>query len=79
MMLSKAETPGDFAVLTRLVDFTLNDEPGPPSIPARCCRAIRDRHFDVTGSMRWLVDMMSPAETEAMAPRRCPPRSTRWT
>jgi Uncharacterized protein conserved in bacteria (DUF2125) len=73
MPVSKAETPGEFALVTRLVDFTINDEawalvdPGTvlPRDPATVI-------VDVAGTMKWLVDIMTPAETEAMAPDQMP-------
>ena len=73
MPVSKAEEPGDFAVLTRLVDFTINDEawalldPGAvlPRDPATLI-------VDAKGKLKWLVDIMNPAETEAMTGEEVP-------
>lgn len=77
MPVAKAEEPGDFAFLTRLVDFTINDEawgvidPGAvlPRDPATLI-------VDAKGKLKWLVDIMNPAETEAMASEEIPAEFT---
>ncbi len=69
MPVSKTEEPGDFSLLTRLVDFKINDEvwamfdPGAvlPRDPATII-------LDAKGKARWLVDIMDPAQAEAVAP-----------
>jgi hypothetical protein len=73
MPASKAEAPGDFAFLTRLVDLKMNDEawalfdPGNvlPRDPATLI-------IDTSGKMRWLVDIMDPAQTEALGENDVP-------
>ncbi len=70
MPVSKADEPGDFALLTRLIDFRINDEvwdmfdPGKvlPRDPATVI-------LDATGKLRWLVDIMDPAADRGAARR----------
>jgi hypothetical protein len=67
MPLSKSETPGNFALMTRLVDFTISDavwdmvDPGKvlPRDPATLI-------IDTKGTAKWLVDIMTAAETEEL-------------
>ena len=67
MPISKSDTPGDFALMTRLIDLKISDEvwgmfdPGSvlPRDPATVV-------IDATGKANWLVDIMDPAATAAM-------------
>ncbi len=73
MPVSKADEPGDFALLTRLVDFRINDEVWDMFDPGKVLpRDPASVILDTTGKLRWLVDIMDPAQTEAMAPDAMP-------
>jgi hypothetical protein len=67
MPVSKSDVPGDFAVLTRLIDFKLSDDvwslldPGKilPRDPATIV-------IDTKGKANWTVDIFDPAEAAKM-------------
>jgi hypothetical protein len=67
MPVSKSDVPGDFAVLTRLIDFKLSDDvwslldPGKilPRDPATIV-------IDTRGKANWTVDIFDPAEAAKM-------------
>jgi hypothetical protein len=73
MPVSKADEPGDFSILTRLVDFRIGDDvwalvdPGNvlPRDPATII-------VDAAGKLKWLVDIMDPAQTDAMDGQEVP-------
>ncbi len=73
MPVTKSDIPGDFALLTRLVDFTISDEVwslfDPSAILPRDPATVV---IDTKGKANWLVDIMDPAATEAMGPDAAP-------
>jgi hypothetical protein len=73
MPVSKSDVPGDFALLTRLVDFTISDEvwsmfdPG-AVLPRDAATVV----IDTKGKANWLVDIMDPEQTEALGEDEVP-------
>ena len=73
MPVSKSDTPSDFAVLTRIIDFKLSDDLWAlfdagkvlPRDPATLV-------IDTKGKANWLVDIMDPKAAEKMGPNEVP-------
>jgi len=68
MPVSKSDVPGDFALLTKLIDLKLSDDVwsllDPEKILPRDPATIV---IDAKGKANWTVDIMDPAETEKLA------------
>lgn len=68
MPVSKSDVPGDFALLTKLIDFKLSDDVwsllDPEKILPRDAATIV---IDAKGKANWTVDIMDPAAVEMVA------------
>jgi len=68
MPVSKSDVPGDFALLTKLIDFKLSDDVwsllDPEKILPRDPATIV---IDAKGKANWTVDIMDPAAVETVA------------
>lgn len=73
MPVLKSETPGDFAVLTRIVDLTISDEVWDMADPGK--QLPRDPAtvvIDTKGKANWLVEIMDETAAAAMAENEVP-------
>jgi hypothetical protein len=60
----KSETPGDFAVLTKIIDLTVSDEVWDMVDPGKALpRDPATLVIDTTGKANWLVDIFQDSET----------------
>ena len=68
MPVSKSDVPGDFALLTKLIDLKLSDDVWSLLDPEKILpRDPATVVIDAKGKANWTVDIMDPAETEKLA------------
>ena len=68
MPVSKSDVPGDFALLTKLIDLKLSDDVWSLLDPEKILpRDPATVVIDTKGKANWTVDIMDPAETEKLA------------
>lgn len=68
MPVSKSDVPGDFAFLTRLIDFKLSDDVWSLLDPEKVLpRDPATIVIDTKGKANWTVDILDPAEVEKLA------------
>jgi hypothetical protein len=73
MPVSKSDVPGDFAVLTKLIDFKLSDDVWSLLDPEKILpRDPATVVIDAKGKANWTVDIMDPAEAETVSEDEIP-------